>query len=207
MKIQIIIEPTFSKQWPKLRIRLNDTDWFNDFCKPNEGKHFVLTMYPEEINLQDSNAISIKHYDKSRNDTIVDKEGNIEKDRAIILKSISFNDLKVPEVILYKQRFFPDWPDQPFYTTNNLYFGYNGEYFYNFKKDVNKMYYENLIRKELQVNINNKKIMTLPSGEEIESFEFTGKLVSGSEKENITLDELYNIVNKNENKIKFRNRI
>ncbi len=52
----------------------------------------------------------------------------------------------------------------------------------------------------------NKKII-FTSGEEIESFEFTGKLVSGSEKENITLDELYNIVNKNENKIKFRNRI
>ena len=32
--------------------------------------------------------------------------------------------------------------------------------------------------------------------EEIESFEFTGKLVSGSEKDSITLDELYNIVNK-----------
>ena len=91
MKIQIIIEPTFSKQWPKLRLRLNDTDWFNDFCKPNEGKHFVLTMYPEEINLKHSNTIAIKHYDKSGDDTIVDEEGNIEKDRAIILKSISFN--------------------------------------------------------------------------------------------------------------------
>ncbi len=57
------------------------------------------------------------------------------------------------------------------------------------------MYYKKLITKEMLANTHNKQIMTLPSGEEIESFEFTGKLVSGSQKESITLDELYKIVN------------
>ena len=195
MKIQIVIEPTFSKQWPRLRISFNGKTWYDDYCEPNEGKHFVSIMHPEEVNLLPQNTICIEHYDKSGKDTVLDEEGNIESDRAIILKSISLNDTKVPEVILYQQRFFPDWPDQPLYTTNNLYFGFNGQYFFTFEKNVEKMYYKNLITKEMLANTHNKQIMTLPSGEEIESFEFTGKLVSGSQKESITLDELYKIVN------------
>ena len=120
------------------------------------------------------------------------------KIRAIILKSIEFDDLTVPEVLLYNQKFYPDWPDQPNFITNDLYFGYNGKYIYEFGNDSWKLYYNNLLKKELLANIHNKQLIQLPNGEEIESFEFNGKLVSANAKESVSLQELYERVT-NEN--------
>ena len=53
------------------------------------------------------------------------------------------------------------------------------------------MHFQNLLDKELIANINNKKIMQLPNGEEVESFEFNGKAVSGNEKNTATIEDLY----------------
>ena len=46
-------------------------------------------------------------------------------------------------------------------------------------------------------NINNKKIINLPSGEQVESFEFNGKLTQADAKESVTIDELYERINEN----------
>ena len=59
------------------------------------------------------------------------------------------------------------------------------------------MYYNNLLSKEMIANINNKKIINLPSGEQVESFEFNGKLTQADAKESVTIDELYERINEN----------
>ena len=198
MKVKIVLEPTHSKQWPKLKLTVRDNVIFDGFCEPNNGKFFSWKIYLEDSNLQKQNSIVIEHYDKQGSDTECDQEGNVVSDRAIILKSIEFDDLTVPEVLLYNQKFYPDWPDQPKFITNDLYFGYNGKYIYEFGNDSWKLYYNNLLKKELLANIHNKQLIQLPNGEEIESFEFNGKLVSADAKESVSLQELYErVINEN----------
>jgi hypothetical protein len=58
------------------------------------------------------------------------------------------------------------------------------------------MYFNNLLEKESLANINNKKIVQLPSGKEIESFEFNGELVDSEKKDNVTIDDLFKAVTK-----------
>ena len=192
MKIKITIEPFYSLNWPMVKIQVKDHKIYNGLCKPNEGKYFVWNVHLE--NVDQSNTIEITHFGKKGKETILDTEGNIVSDRAIALKSLEFDDMRVPDVILYQNKFYPDWPDQPEFITNNLYFGYNGTYKFNFLENPHKMYFQHLLEKELIANINNKKIMQLPNGEEVESFEFNGKSVSGHEKEKTTIEDLYQSV-------------
>ena len=192
MKIKITIEPFYSLNWPMVKIQVKDHKIYNGLCKPNEGKYFVWNVHLE--NVDQFNTIEITHFGKKGKETILDTEGNIVSDRAIALKSLEFDDMRVPDVILYQNKFYPDWPDQPEFITNNLYFGYNGTYKFNFLENPHKMYFQHLLEKELIANINNKKIMQLPNGEEVESFEFNGKSVSGHEKEKTTIEDLYQSV-------------
>jgi hypothetical protein len=175
-----------------VKIQIKDHKIYNGLCKPNEGKYFVWNVHLE--NVDQFNTIEITHFGKKGKETILDTEGNIVSDRAIALKSLEFDDMRVPDVILYQNKFYPDWPDQPEFITNNLYFGYNGTYKFNFLENPHKMYFQHLLEKELIANINNKKIMQLPNGEEVESFEFNGKSVSGHEKEKTTIEDLYQSV-------------
>ena len=189
MKIKITLEPTFSIKWPNLDIHINDKEYFSGECKPNKDKHFIFDIDLE--NAQEQNSLKITHRDKNGKDTLVDEEGNIVSDRAIILKSLEFDSLRVPEVILYQSKFYPNWPDQPKYTTNNLYFGFNGTFEFLFSKDVERMYFQHLLDKEMIANFNNKKEMQLPNGQVVETFEFNGKEVSGDEKDTATIEDLY----------------
>ena len=189
MKIKIVIEPTFSKKWPNLDIHINDEKYFTGECRPNTDKHFI---YEADIDKpKDQNILKITHRDKHGNDTVVDKEENIVSDRAIILKSLEFDSLKVPEVILYESKFYPNWPGQPEYTTNNLYFGFNGTFEFLFSSDTQRMYFTHLLQKEMIANTNNKKEIQLPNGQVMETFEFNGKQVGGDEKETVTIEDLY----------------
>ena len=117
MKIKITIEPFYSLRWPMVKIKVKNYDIYEGVCKPNEGKFFVWHVHLE--NVDQSNTIEITHFDKSGRETILDDEGNIVSDRAIALKSLEFDDLRVPDVILYQNKFYPDWPDQPEFITNN----------------------------------------------------------------------------------------
>lgn len=194
MQIKIVIEPKHSKHWPKLIIKINDKVLFDADCIPNNQKHFV---WQEKLkNLKHSNILEIIHHGKKGTDTVVDSDNNIIEDSAIILKSIEFDTLPVPEVVLYENKFFPNWPDQPEYIKNNLYFGFNGSYKIDFTKDSKRMYFKNLLLKEKLANKYNKKIIQLPSGKEIESFEFNGIMVNSEKKDSITIEDLYKAVTK-----------
>jgi hypothetical protein len=147
----------------------------------------------------DNNRLSIEHYGKEGKETLVDDEGEIISDRAVILRSITLDGYAVPEVVLFDKPFYVNWTskqkkeniDRPESIRNNLYFGHNGIYNYEFGKDTQKHYYLNLIEKERLANIANKKEIMRADGKVVEAFEFTGKLIEGSEKALITIKELY----------------
>lgn len=193
MKIKIILESCYSKGWPKVEIKINDSILYDDICKPEE-KYFILE---KNIELEHTNnLLQITHYGKQGSDSITDKEGNIIKDKAIILKSVSFDNYNIPEIILYQQKFYPNWEGQPEFTTNNLYFGFNGTYKLNFEKNIKKWYYNLLLEKEKLANINNKKEMVLSNGTVVETFEIDGLYINANSNTGITIDQLYNMVNK-----------
>ena len=197
MLVEIILEPKRSTQWPKVKIAINDETIFDGFCEPNNKKYFKISK--QISSPYDRNSLKITHYDKDGRQTILDENGDTVSDRAVILKSISIDKNKVPEVILYDKYFEIKYTPQqiaenngmPNRMKNNLYFGFNGTYTYVFGADPMKHYYENLLEKERLVNISNKKTLTRPNGEIVEAFEFTGKLVESGQKESITIEELY----------------
>ena len=200
MKIQIKIEPTFSVQWPKLRLKFNDEILHEGYCEPNDNSYFVFIHHTET--LLDQNTISIEHYDKMGAETVLNEDGDTLTDRALILRSIKIDDHEVPEVVLFDRPLTVNWTgrqvrdhaDRPTKITNSLYFGHNGTYTYEFGNDSVKLHYVNLIEKERLANIANKKEIVRPDGKVVEAFEFTGKLVDSEEKESMTIEELHKTV-------------
>ncbi len=200
MKIQIKIEPTFSIQWPKLRLKFNDEILHEGFCEPNNNSHFIFVHDTDRM--LENNIITIEHYDKKGAETVLDKDGDTLSDRAIILRSIKIGDHEVPEVVLFDKPLQVNWTerqmrdhaDRQTEIRNSLYFGHNGTYTYKFSNDSVKLHYVNLIEKERLANIANKKEIVRPDGKVVEAFEFTGKLVDSEEKESITIEELYRTV-------------
>lgn len=201
MLIEIIVEPKKSVRWPKMKLVINDTVIHNDFCFPNNKNYLVIKH--ELQNPKKENTISLTHFDKVGNETIIDNEGETVSDRAIILRSIKIGEHGVPEIVLYDKIFnakftceqIKEDPSRESSIKNNLYFGYNGTYEYTFSNDAHRHYFENLIEKERLANISNKKTITRPDGKVVEAFEFTGKLVESGQKEVMTIEELHRTVN------------
>ena len=202
MNIQIKLEPTFSIKWPNLRYTINNKIIFNGECKPNHEKYHVIDTDITNF-LQKQNQIIIEHYDKSGRETLVDSNGDIISDRALILRSIRVDDSQVPEVILHDKPFKINWTDEqlketkdrPEHIKDNLYFGYNGVYKFTFSNDSAREHFINLIEKERIANVRNKKEIVRPDGKTVEAFEFTGRMVDSNESEAVTIEQLYNRIN------------
>jgi len=193
MNIKICLQPYSSRNnYPSVRIKINDIKLFDDVVYT---ENFTFTKEIE--NLKDINFLTIEHYNKSNKDTISDGDKIIE-DKAIELKSIIIDRYKVPEVILYSNKFYPQYPkniaDAPEYITNNLYFGYNGIYYFSFEKDISVWYYKMLLLKEKLANENNQKVVTLPNGEVVETFEFAGKDMKANDASSLSINELYTLI-------------
>ena len=90
MKIQIKIEPSFSVQWPKMRLKFNDELLHEGLCEPNDNSYFVITHHTLEP--LEQNTISIEHYDKKGAETVLNEDGDTLTDRALILRSIKIDD-------------------------------------------------------------------------------------------------------------------
>ena len=88
--------------------------------------------------------------------------------------------------------------NRPSSIKNNLYFGYNGIYKFEFGNNSTKEYYLSLLEKERIANIHNKKEMVGPDGTKIEVFEFSGNLVDGNKQGDYTIGDLFKRI-KNEN--------
>jgi hypothetical protein len=202
MKVKIKIEPTLSVKWPNLRLSINGKQIHQGQCKPNNEKYFTIETDITNF-VQTQNTIQIEHYGKSGRETIVNDDGDVVSDKALILKSISIDDYSVPEVVLHDRPFKINWtadqlrenPHRPAQIKNNLYFGYNGVYEYTFGNDSAKEHFINLIEKERIANIHNKKEIVRPDGKVVEAFEFTGQLVDSNQAETVTIEQLYKRIN------------
>lgn len=100
----------------------------------HSNAEYKITVNGFEVDTLDPNQpniICIEHFNKRESHTAI-QNGKIISDRALELKSIQFDDYKIPEVVLYNISFkvhpfmdvIRDLPD----TINSLYFGYNGVY-------------------------------------------------------------------------------
>ena len=199
MKITIKLQPTFSIKWPNIRIVINNNILHDGPC---EVKNNDLFVFNTNVNPRDKNNLYIEHYGKQGYETIVDEDGVVVSDRAVMLKSISLDDFEIPELILYNKPFVVEWskeqleenPTRPKTITNNLYFGYNGSYCYTFGNDSAKEYYLCLLEKERIANIHNKKEMIGPDGNTIEVFEFSGNLIDSHKPQDYTIGQLFKLV-------------
>ena len=204
MLIEIDFISHFNNKWPCARILINEKIIFEGFGTGDENNNFNLKTEVSDECLKDINVLKIEHFDKKNNDT-KEENGEIIKDRAIELKSISINKFLIPEIVLFDQKFYPEYPKNffddpdnvpPKFLTNNLYFGFNGHYTIEFKKDIHKWYFEKLLEKEMIANLNNQEFITLPNGDTVEVFEMSGKRLRSDKEENFTISDLYEMINK-----------
>ena len=204
MEIKIKIEPTFSVKWPMLKIKINDHVVYENSCEPNHGKFFVFNNQINDVRKR--NSLEIEHYDKKGKETLLDDNDEIISDRAIILRSVVLDEFEIPDLILHDRPFEIKWTSEqlkeddnrPRSIKNNLYFGYNGTYKFEFGNNSAKEYYLSLLEKERIANIHNKKEMVGPDGTKIEVFEFSGNLVDSNKQGDYTIGDLFKRI-KNEN--------
>jgi hypothetical protein len=145
---------------PAIRILVNDMVYFDSVLRD------PLTEIEFDAVLQDSNQLVIEHFGKKNEHTICDEAGKIISDRAAELVSTIVGKYEIPKNILFKQPFAVKWPQNlledaerknqtlPSCLYNNLYFGFNGTYIFDFAKDLRKDYYYYFWQMERDANHN-----------------------------------------------------
>lgn len=160
MQVKITLKGNKSNnRCPLVKIRIND-ELLYDSSIENE---VTLTF---NITAKTNNNLEIEHYNKQNNDTLVDTDGKIVADLSVELKSIEIDNLKILDTVLYSMPFYVKWPDNiiddyksrneipPDCITNNLYFGFNGIYKFDFLDDAIIEYYRQFWTDEDQAHRN-----------------------------------------------------
>ena len=157
MKIKIKL---LAYNQPTVRITINNVVY------SESPLHNQLTHMEFDADLQDSNQLSIEHFGKTNQHTVCDEEGQIISDRAAELVSITIGKYEIPRNILFKQPFTVKWPENliedakkenqtlPRCLYNNLFFGFNGKYTFDFAGDLRKDYYYYFWQMERDANHN-----------------------------------------------------
>jgi|MDTC01.1.fsa_nt_gb hypothetical protein len=134
--------------WPTARIFANKDCVYDGFIEDVRTFDFNID------HVYKSNLLRIQHYGKTNEDTICDSDWNIIEDKSVELVDLKFNGLSVLPTVLYDKFFYVDWPENivedyknkgetpPEYITNNLYFGFNGTYEFDFSNRIENDYYE-----------------------------------------------------------------
>jgi len=196
MNLKIKLKANFAKdKKPSIKISVNDAVLHNGIVDCNE-KEYSFDVEPIQ-----QNQLIIEHYNKQNNDTIVDESGNIVEDLSVELVSIDIDNVKILETVLYNMPFYVDWPDNliedfrnkgedvPEYITNNLYFGFNGIYKFDFSNNIVLEYYKQFWFDEEQAHKN----QTLSdNGHEI--FNRMGETVEINKDSDFTIHDLKRMV-------------
>ena len=147
MNINIRLKAHKSTQYPWVRISVNDREYFNGQLDAE-----LVEIDFDCNNIADTNLLIIEHHGKTNRDTIVD-QGKIVADRAVELLELTVDGYLVPRNILYSKPFYPIWPQNliddaaaqgrtmPEYIDKNLFFGFNGQYHFDFSRDFRKEYF------------------------------------------------------------------
>ena len=160
-----------------------------------------IKEYSFDVQTLAYNVLNIEHYNKQNSDTVVDQTGNIIEDLSIELISIEFDNVKILETVLYNMPFYVNWPenliedfknkgeDIPEYITNNLYFGFNGIYKFDFSNNIVVEYYKQFWLDEIQAHQNQT---LLDNGQEI--FNRMGETVEIDKNSDFTIHDLKRMV-------------
>ena len=182
---------------PTIRISVNSIVYFDSVL------HNRLTEIEFDADLQDNNQLSIEHFGKTNQDTICDETGQIISDRAAELVGITIGKYEIPRNILYKQPFAVKWPENlikdaerenrtlPDCLYNNLYFGFNGTYTFNFAGDLRKDYYYYFWQMERDANHN---LQMVDESSNTGYFEAYGMKLEINKSFNLTIHDLKYII-------------
>lgn len=200
MKVEIELVAHYSNNGPMCRIEINQNICYDGLLA--EGvNHFVFN-----IDALDINYLKIHHYGKDNQDTLVDDQGKIIKDKAIELKKIKLENVYILESVLYNKPYYVIWPENlvndfkskgepvPEYITNTLFFGFNGYYEFDFVGDFLKQYYRQFWEDETQAHINQTKKINL-DGEDVETFNRYGEDTAIDQTFDLTIHDLAKMIN------------
>lgn len=194
MKIKIKLS---SYNQPTVRIAVNRVVYFDS------ALHTQLTEIEFDADIQDHNQLSIEHFGKTNRDTICNEEGQIISDRAAELIGVTIGKYEIPKNILFKQPFAVKWPENlvknaekenrtlPDCLYNNLYFGFNGTYTFDFAKDMRKDYYYYFWQMERDANHN---LQMIDEASNTGYFEVYGMKLEINKAFNLTIHDLKYII-------------
>ena len=182
---------------PTIRISVNNIVYFDSVL------HNQLTEIEFDADIQDTNQLAIEHFGKTNQDTICDETGQIISDRAAELVSINIGKYEIPKNILFKQPFAVRWPENlvedaerenrtlPGCLYNNLYFGFNGIYTFDFSGDLRKDYYYYFWQMERDANHN---LQMVDESSNTGYFEAYGMKLEINKSFNLTIHDLKYII-------------
>jgi hypothetical protein len=194
MQIKIQIS---AYNFPSIRIAVNGTVYFDSVLEnPSTTIEF-------DADLDQSNSLTIEHYNKTNKDTLCDSHGKIISDKAAELTGISFDKYNIPRNILFKQPFNVQWPANllddaklqgeplPNSLYNNLYFGFNGTYCFDFTNNISKDYFYYFWQMERDANCN---LQMVDESSNTGYFEAYGLKLEINKDFNYTIHDLKNII-------------
>ena len=179
---------------PKVRLSVNNVVYVD--AEISEISEHTLTIDPL---LQ--NVLSIEHYNKTNDDTIVDDSNNIVADLSVELLGITIDNNSILHTVLHTMPFYVNWPENiiadyqekdetpPEFITNNLYFGFNGVYKFNFTNNSDIDYFTTFWLDEAQAHANQTETA---DGEEV--FKRMGETVTISKDSDFTIHDLKRMV-------------
>jgi hypothetical protein len=179
---------------PKVRLSVNDTVYVD--TEISEINEHTLNIQPL---LQ--NVLSIEHYNKTNDDTIVDDSNNIVADLSVELLDITIDNNSILHTVLHTMPFYVNWPENivsdyheknetpPEFIINNLYFGFNGIYKFNFTDNSDIDYFTTFWLDEAQAHVNQTETA---DGEEV--FERMGEIVTIAKDSDFTIHDLKRMV-------------
>ena len=161
MKISVKLGGHKAQVYPKCRIHINKDCVFDGTIEGEQ--HFDFTV----DKLLEDNLFIIEHYEKN------EKHTTETTDTAIELLGLSFNDTPVLDTVLYDKPYFVNWSrwwpgDRPPFVKGTLYFGWNGEYRFDFSDRVQADYYKQFWLDEAQAHINQTSNEFYRDGEFVE---------------------------------------
>lgn len=179
---------------PKVRLSVNDTVYVD--TEISEINEHTLNIQPL---LQ--NVLYIEHYNKTNDDTIVDDSNNIVADLSVELLDITIDNNSILHTVLHTMPFYVNWPENivsdyheknetpPEFIINNLYFGFNGIYKFNFTDNSDIDYFTTFWLDEAQAHVNQTETA---DGEEV--FERMGEIVTIAKDSDFTIHDLKRMV-------------
>lgn len=199
MKIQLQLNGHYSNNGPYCLIEINNNICWKGLL--DEG----INNLEFDIPGKKQNILRIHHLMKSNEDTIVDVNGNIVADKAIELKSIFIEQVKILDTVLYNKNYYVNWPDNlkqdfidkgqdvPAFIKNTLFFGFNGYYEFDFVGDFLKQYYRQFWENEEQAHNNQTRLISV-DGEQVEAFDRFGEDTAIGQEFDLTIYDLEKLI-------------